>query len=115
MQVHRVAESELGGSQSSGGPHLNTTRDHACDMHMHCAEALLDLCWSNVILYRGHHVASNASNPGKGYKVFSPLIDETLQHELSGLENAALVPRSHRVDKMALRVPAPRNHLFSEG
>jgi hypothetical protein len=51
----------------------------------------------------------------KGYKVSSPLMDETLQHEVSSLENAALVPRSRRIDKMAPRVSALRNQVFSEG
>jgi hypothetical protein len=68
-----------------------------------------------MILRRGHRVASNASSPTEGYKVFSLLIDETLQHELSGLENVALVPGSRRVDKMAPRVPTLRNQLFLEG
>ena len=78
-------------------------------------EVPLDLCRSTVLLRRGHRVASNAYRPMKGCKVFSSLIDETLHDELSALENAVLMPRSHHVDEMTPHVLVLHSQLFSKG
>jgi hypothetical protein len=66
--------------------------DHSHHTCRHCAEPLLDLSRSNVILHRGHRVASNGCRPAEGCKVMSLLIDETMQQDVSAMENTTLVP-----------------------
>jgi hypothetical protein len=52
-----------------------------------------------MILCKGHRVASNACSPTEGFKLLSPIIDETLHQELSGLENSLLAPGSQLFTK----------------
>jgi hypothetical protein len=45
----------------------------------------------------------------------SSLIDETVQQDVSAMENTTLVPWSRHVNKMAPRVLVLRRQLFLEG